>query len=361
MLSTTGRRARSPGWHRRLRTARSKARKLIKRSKGVTHLPQAISERLVKARKLLRDHQRRSRWQPMGGWSDQGKGKQKPRWNQWQQQTPQGGPKKKADKNKKQEKTEQGKNAGDLFPAYESLQASSSSSSAKDNSSNEVATLKRAMRQFLEERSILIDQQMSELLQTGDPMEDVKQEQKVLNLKKKLLSKMDKLRAKHQEKQEAWNKFLDLLEEHRKKEKAKHLEDLRVLNEAMAETQKEINQIVLKESTIDGDTGMLLRMQLAKSNAIIQNLQRRVDSYVSAIPKDSHAFNENSPQMIKEPSMNLLGEGRDAAAAAARAARAQLIQRANASLADEAVPIRSRSTSSSPRRDASNSLERLDR
>ena len=303
----------------------------------------------------------------MGGWSGQGKGK-KSWWSQWQQQPPQGGPKKKADK-KKQEKPEQGKSAGDLFPAYESLQASSSSTSAKDNSSNEVATLKKEMRQFLEERSILIDSQMSELLQTGDPMEDVRQEQKVLNLKKKLLSKMDKLRAKHQEKQDAWSKFLDLLEEHRKKEKVKHNEDLRALNEAMAETQKEINQIVLKESTADGDAGMtaeerekhLLRMQLAKSNAIIQDLQSRVDSYVAAIPKENPVFNENSPQMIKEPTLVLPSEESLEAAAAARAARAKLFQRANATLLEDPVPVRSRSASRSPRRDASNSLERLDK
>eukprot|EP00913_Durusdinium_trenchii_P000031 g27.t1 len=214
------------------------------------------------------------------------------------------------------------------------------------------------MRQFLEERSILIDSQMSELLQTGDPMEDVRQEQKVLNLKKELLSKMDKLRAKHQEKQDAWSKFLDLLEEHRKKEKVKHNEDLRVLNEAMAETQKEINQIVLKESTADGDAGMtaeerekhLLRLQLAKSNAIIQDLQSRVDSYVARIPKENPAFNENSPQMIKEPTMVLPGEESLEAAAAARAARAKLFQRANATLLEAPPPleeVRSQSQASS--------------
>ena len=175
---------------------------------------------------------------------------------------------------------------------------------------SEVATLKKEVRQFLEARSITIDEHLTDLLQTGDPMEDVRQEQRALNLKKKLLAKMDKLRTKRQEKQEAWSKFLDLLEEHRKKEKVKHQEDLRALNEAMAETQKEINQIVLKESTTGADAGMtaeerereLLRMQLAKSNAIIQDLQSRVDSYVAAIPKGSPAFNENSPQMIKEPS-----------------------------------------------------------
>ena len=199
-------------------------------------------------------------------------------------------------------------------------------------------------------------------------MEDVRQEQRALNLKKKLLAKMDKLRSKHQEKQEAWSKFLDLLEEHRKKEKVKHQEDLRILNEAMAETQKEINQIVLKESTSVADAGMtaeerereLLRMQLAKSNAIIQDLQSRVDSYVAAIPKGNHAFNENSPQMIKEPSLFLPKEEIEQSAAA-RAARAKLLQRASVALGDVPVPVRSRSTSRSPRRDGSNSLERLDK
>ena len=107
---------------------------------------------------------------------------------------------------------------GEPFPSYESL-LPSSSSSTKDASTKDVLTLKKEVRDLLESRSITIDEHLSDLLGATDPLEDVRQEQKTLNLKKKLLAKMDKLKAKHAEKREAWGKFLDAIEEHRKRKK----------------------------------------------------------------------------------------------------------------------------------------------
>ena len=156
----------------------------------------------------------------MGGWSGQGKGKNvRPWWNQWPHQQPQQGPpkKKKDGKTEKQEKPKQDK-GGEPFPSYESL-LPSSSSSTKDASTKDVLTLKKEVRDLLESRSITIDEHLSDLLGATDPLEDVRQEQKTLNLKKKLLAKMDKLKAKHAEKREAWGKFLDAIEEHRKRKK----------------------------------------------------------------------------------------------------------------------------------------------
>ena len=205
---------------------------------------------------------------------------------------------------------------------------------------------------------------LSDLLGT-DPLEDVRQEQRTLNLKKKLLAKMDKLKAKHTEKREAWNKFLDALEEHRKKEKAKHHEDLQSLNEQMTEVQKEINQILIGESGADKDASMagveetekeMLRRQLEKSNAMIQDLQARVETYVGALPSRPDLPNENSPQLTKLPSLGLVEFD---SSLAARTARAKALEAARHQV-EPPEAVRSRSASRSPRRDGSNSLERFD-
>ena len=145
----------------------------------------------------------------------------------------------------------------------------------------------------------------------------------------------------------------------------KHLEDLQSLNEQMTEVQKEINQILIKESRAEKDASMasveetekeMLRRQLEKSNAMIQDLQARVETYAGAMPIRPELPNEKSPQLVKNPSLGLVDFD---SSLTARTARARVLDVARHQL-EEPEAVRSRSVSRSPRRDASNSLERFD-
>lgn len=145
----------------------------------------------------------------------------------------------------------------------------------------------------------------------------------------------------------------------------KHLEDLQSLNEQMTEVQKEINQILIKESRAEKDASMasveetekeMLRRQLEKSNAMIQDLQARVETYAGATPIRPELPNEKSPQFIKNPSLGLVDFD---SSLTARNARARVLDVARHQL-EEPEAVRSRSVSRSPRRDTSNSLERFD-
>ena len=106
-----------------------------------------------------------------------------------------------------------------------------------------------------------------------------------------------------------------------------------------------------------------LKRELERTHAIMRNLQQRVDSYAGAMGmmRPEGMPNDLSPQLTRPPqtsSVKILPDE-----AAARAARAKLLTAAEKSLLEQniPVPIRSRSTSRSPRRDPSNCLERLDK
>ena len=319
----------------------------------------------MRARRILQEHH--SFVRPMG-WGGQHKGAQgKPWWSKWQQQGQPKGPKPKkeakTDKSaKKNEKVE------DAFPAYESLQSSSSSSAAKE--SKEVQEIKKEMREFLAAKDIPVDPHIVELLHSdSNTMEEIKSEQRSLNLKKKIIGRIEKLKQKVAEKKEAWSIFLDAMEAHRKKEKEKRASDLLALEDALSEAQKELNKVVMKET--DGGDNMAvedaekeaLKRELERTHAIMRNLQQRVDSYVGAMEmtRPEGMANDLSPQLTRPPQTALVRTLPDEVAA--RAARAKLLTAAEKAVLEQTipVPVRSRSTSRSPRREPSNSLDRLDR
>ena len=328
----------------------------------------------------------------MGGWA-QGKGKQSswPGWGTW--------PHPKKQKEKKEGK---GKGAGaeskePEFPTYESLRSTTSSSSASSagktdqwkqgildflqskslrsttssssaSSAGKTDQWKQGILDFLQSKDIEPEGQLKELLE-GGPLDDIKSEQRTLNTRKKLLAKLDKLKAKVTEKKEAWQAFLQKSQEHHLKQEETYKADVKALEQAIMETQADLNKITAREqdsmdvsSKEDKMDTTELKRQLADSHARIQYLQQKMESYaMGVVPQPREfPFNDKSPQVNKFPQTILpVGEGGVDRAEEARLARFKALEDAKKRLEAKEIPSRTPSRERSPRRDASNSLERM--
>ncbi|CAK9019745.1 unnamed protein product [Durusdinium trenchii] len=293
------------------------------------------------------------------GWS-QGKGKQASwqAWNVWP-------PAKK--KEKKEGKGKPSESKGPELPAYEALGSTTSSSSGAAPGKG-VDQLKQEVLDFLHSKDIAPEGQLKELLQLG-PLEDLKSEQRTLNTKKKLLAKLDKLKNKAREKKASWEVFLQKIQEHHLQQETAYKSDLKTLEGAIAETQDELNKIVAKEQEgMDTSSGVEkmgeaeLRRQLADSQAQIHFLQQKMEAYATGggPSMGEFPFNATSPQVAKKPSgtISLVAGGFDSSLEA-RQMRSKMIENAKRKIEDTEIPSRTPSRERSPRRDNSNSLERM--
>ena len=228
----------SPAWHRRARAKRHKARQVLKQLKyrGTHCLTGGFARRVASSLGILRAHHSWPcyRNHPMGGWNH-GKGKQKSQWwTHWdgayrlQNKDIESSKGKGAEKKKEQKgnKGEKEPHKSFSFPDYD-FSSSSASSSSKQQLEEEV---RKEVLKCLKASGVEPSESLSELLNAEpEQLSNLKEEQKTLNQRKKLLLKIEKIKKRMKQKKEAWEVFEATVQQHVSKQVAKHKEDMQAL------------------------------------------------------------------------------------------------------------------------------------
>ena len=236
-----GKYKRSPGWHRRLRAKRAKARLTIKEhraSKTGLH----PGPRVLAAIKLLERHHSipvyKETMYKGQDWTNQSQ-----RWGPWSPQWPKGG--KKA--NKKKEDGQKDKQVAGVLSPYESFRSGSSSAAASSSEQPEMSFFKEFVN-FMKETKQELPENLQKLL-PNEGKESIKEQQRRLNKHRNILNKIsNKQRALEQDK-ERWNSWLVSVKEEIQKQKSKYEETQAKLSKEIAELQEEEKKIGQLEET----------------------------------------------------------------------------------------------------------------
>ncbi len=130
---------------------------------------------------------------------------------------------------------------GLAFPGYDSSSGTSSASASAPSGIKE-GELKAVLSAMLEEHRMEVPKELQSYLQP--PLGDqLSQDQKKLNSKRKLVTKLDRLGKAMTRKQEQWTTFRNQMKEHLAKERARHEKELLEIQEAIAITQSQLDQM----------------------------------------------------------------------------------------------------------------------
>ena len=149
-------------------------------------------------------------------------------WNYW--------PKQKAPKNKAGDP--KAKKQG--FPGYDA-QYSSLPSSSSTGSAGEESTAKQILQALLKSNNLQVPDEIKGLI--DEPLEGVREQQRHLNVKRKAIQKLDKLRQAKIAKGKKWDSFKAELAKHLRQEQEKFERDIQDLDVAIVEAQKEVDRI----------------------------------------------------------------------------------------------------------------------
>lgn len=130
--------------------------------------------------------------------------------------------------------------AGPAFPNYDigtPSELSSSASSSKD------ADLKAALTAVFVENKLEVPKELQSYLQPK-PVELIQSDQKLLNAKRKLLNKVDRLSKALTKKQEQWQSFRMQMREHLAKEQTRYESEVQDLRAAIDTTQAQLAQLM---------------------------------------------------------------------------------------------------------------------
>lgn len=252
------------------------------------------------------------KWQ----WSGKaaGKGKSKGRsWNIWG--TP---PKRKSEKKGKEEDKS-------LFPGYDALRSSSSSQPSVEGMKT---ALKEAMKTTTgsEDAGGGLLKVVQQIVGEEEDKQELRSQQKDLNLRKKLIEKISRLKKARVEKTRAWNLYKEELKKHHDSEQEKYKKEM---SDIEAEIQKATDKIdeldteavtrEIKEAEgmdMDAATNQELREQLAlaqreQSNTarMLALLQTQFNAYVGQGahgPMPSEARLTASPSDLRKQRMAMV-------------------------------------------------------
>ena len=233
-------------------------------------------------------------WKGYWGGKSSGKaGKGKTRsWNLWG--TP---PKKKNEKKKEKDEDKS------LFPGYDSLRSSSSTQPSVEGMKS---ALKEAMKSTTDKESaegglLKAVQQIVGANAEDEEKEELRSLQKDLNIRKKLVEKMSRLKKAKVEKARAWDTYKEELRRHYDQEHEKFKKDLTGIDAEIKNTADKIEELdaeaALREKPVpsmegidmDAATNMELREQLARAQQEQANtakmlalLQTQFQAYTSS-------------------------------------------------------------------------------
>ena len=173
----------------------------------------------------------------------------------------------KKDVNKDKNKS---KKEGDVeFPAYSSLERSSSSATTPSVDSKQI---KEAVAAYLVEHGLQSTEEAAKVLEAGPMTTEIQAEQKSLNSRKKVTQKLEKLKSRLVAKKKAWVQFQERLDAHRKAQKE-------VYESEVKELEKEIETATQELETMLKETGRLEPGDLG-----IQEGTVRFDGAVQCLP-----------------------------------------------------------------------------
>jgi len=181
-------------------------------------------------------------------------------WNKSRTDGGKGGGKKK--KKGKDEKPENPK-GGALFPSYDAMPLSGSSGSSSSAApSTQESQLKQLMRVLVETNAVKIPDEAKHLLEDneGDAFRDeLKKTQTVLNKRRKLFAKVQRLKAAIQQKSDQFMAFKEKIKEQLQQQQVKFEEDTQSLEKSLQEAEEALRAVMDEESEItqepppDGD------------------------------------------------------------------------------------------------------------
>ena len=248
----------SPGWHRRQRSKRSRARLLLRQVVAKPTLYRL--GRVPAALDLLESHHSRPYYSTIrqmgwdsgrlwkGTWGNGGKGNGK-------------SVKGKAHNNQTQKKPKEvGKGKGadrDLFPDYDKmtsdgsdLQQSASASSSSSAAENQA--LKKVVRALAEASSMELPPEVAKFLKE-DPEEEMRTElkktQQTLNKKRKIHGKILRLRETLTTKKDQFHKFKEAMREKLLAQQEKFEEDIRGIEAAIKDSEEQLKELGEEEET----------------------------------------------------------------------------------------------------------------
>ena len=218
----------SPGWHRRLRAKRAKARLTIRQHRAL-HLASSPTPRVLAAIKFLEKHHSAPVYKETmynKGWNKQ------MQWDAWSPQWPKGGPK----PNKKNQEKPKDKQQSNVLSSYDSFAGgplqSASSSGGQDSQ------LFKEFLSYMKENRAEMPENIQRLI-PEDQKEGIREAQKKLNKHRNLLNKISNKQKALQLDQERWDAWLLSVREEIQQQKAKHEESQARLTKEIAELQEE--------------------------------------------------------------------------------------------------------------------------
>lgn len=154
--------------------------------------------------------------------------------------------------NKSKGKGKAKESVGPSFPNYDhgvSSELSSTPSSSKDSD------LKAALTAVFADRKLEVPQELQCYLQP-QPGDLIQSDQKILNAKRKLLGKVDRLSKALSRKKEQWQSFRAQLKEHLCKEQARYDADVQEIQLALDTTQAQLTRLMEGKDPENADTEM---------------------------------------------------------------------------------------------------------
>lgn len=140
------------------------------------------------------------------------------------------------------------------LPSYDGLSLSSSSTNAAKPTveKEKDMDLKNALKEFIAQNSFEVPAALKEFVQT-DVGHSLKEDQRQLNQKRKLVQKVERLKAAQKKKEEQWSTFKQQVKEHVTKEKARYETECQEIAEALKATQLELDKAMTGEVEIPAD------------------------------------------------------------------------------------------------------------
>ena len=194
-----------------------------------------------------------------------------PKWDYWHKRQP-----------KKPQPHGKGKDGG--LPGYDAA-SSWPSSSSKGQTQEETPGINKALKALFKANNLVVPQELKEVLK-DDGLEEIQEEQRSLNQKRKAITKIERLKKAKGQKQQQWETFKANLTKHLQQEREKYDKDMNELAEAIAKAEKALEDLengVTPEKEQEMDLSMLeeedqmLKIQLEESKRANVQYQMRLE------------------------------------------------------------------------------------
>lgn len=156
------------------------------------------------------------------------------------------------------------------LPAYDSTSASSSLPSDVPKEGNKDGDFKAALMTIIAENNLQVPDRYKHIMEE-DVNEKINVDQRLLNNKRKLNSKLERLKKASAKKDEQWLSFRNQLKEHLLKEQERYTQEKKEIKEAIVQTQLELDKMMNgtagEEETPSAPDGMDVLEELTVEDA----------------------------------------------------------------------------------------------